>query len=341
MPISIFRPTGKAAFAAIAGICTVLAAAPAEAQLERVTIAIPAVSFAFAGDYIAEDAHLYEQSGLEVKVQFLAGNAGFNALISGAVDFSFSSGTNLDRAAAKGQKMLAIANMNNLPTWSVVLRKEAAEAAHFDPKAPLAERAKLLKGRSMVIDGITSAAHSYLRVIAEAGGVNPDSLTVSALQPQEMLAAFARHKIDGIALGPPWPQTLVHDGDAVIIASGIDGDPTWLSPIGSSTVITRPEFCVQHRPICVKMGHALAAASRFIHEHPQESLTILEQRFPKTDKAVVAASFEVMRRAMPEIPLVEAKALANAERINVEAGFIKPEDQLKTYEDLFTNEFFK
>src|SRR5262245_2317804 len=86
---------------------------PAAAQLEKTSVAIPAVSFAFTADYIAEDAHLYEQNGLDVKIQFLAGNAGFNALISGAVDFSFSSGTNLDRAAAKGQKMLAIANMNN------------------------------------------------------------------------------------------------------------------------------------------------------------------------------------------------------------------------------------
>ncbi len=329
------------AWLSVAALALGAAMAPARAQLERTTVAIPAVSFAFAGDYIAEDAHLYEKNGLEVKVQFLAGNAGFNALISGAVDFSFSSGTNLDRAAAKGQKMLAIANMNNLPTWSVVLRKELVEASGFDPKAPLAERAKLLKGRSIVIDGINSAAHSYLRVIAEAGNVNPDSIIVSALQPQEMLAAFARHQIDGIALGPPWPQTLVHDGTGVVIASGIDGDPAWLSPIGSSTVITRPEFCARHRPVCVKMGHALAAASAFIHEHPQELLAILEKRFPKTDKAVVASSFAVMRKAMPPVPLVEAKALANADRINVEAGFIKREDQLKTYDDLFTNEFIR
>jgi ABC-type nitrate/sulfonate/bicarbonate transport system substrate-binding protein len=315
--------------AGIAALISCVPPGPACAQLEHTTVAIPAVSFAFAGDYIAEGAHLYEKNGLEVKIQFLAGNAGFNALISGAVDFSFSSGTNLDRAAAKGQKMLAIANMNNLATWSVVLRKELAEAQHFDAKAPLAERAKLLKGRTMVIDGINSAAHSYLR------------LTVSALQPQEMLAAFARQKIDGIALGPPWPQTLIAGGDAVVIASGIDGDPPWLAPIGSSTVITRPAFCVEHRSICVKMAHALAAASRFIHEHPQDSRAILEQRFPKTDKAVVAASFQVMQRAMPMVPVVEEKALANADRINVEAGFIKPEDQLKTYEDLFTNEFFK
>ena len=330
---------------ALTGSALVLALAlggTAEAQqLEKTSVAIPAVSFAFTADYVAEDAHLYEQSGLDVKIQFLAGNAGFNALIGGAVDFSFSSGTNLDRAAAKGQKMLAIANMNNLPPWDIIIRKDIADAAHFDPKAPLAERAKVLKGRTIVIDGINSAAHSYLRVIAQAGGVDPDSITVTALQPQEMLGAYARHQVDGISLGPPWPQTIEHDGGAVVIASGINGDPSWLSPIGSATVITRPQFCVDHRSVCEKMGHAMILASNYVHEHPAESLAILEKRFDKTDKAVVAASFEVMRKAMPRPPTVTAEALSNADQINVVAGFIKPEDKLKTYDDLFTNEFLR
>src|ERR1700733_2464863 len=94
------------------------AALPARSEeLTKTTVAIPAVSFAFTADYVAEDAHLYQQSGLDVEIKFLAGNAGFNAMVGGSVDFAMSSGTNLDRAAAKGQKMLAIANPNSLPPW--------------------------------------------------------------------------------------------------------------------------------------------------------------------------------------------------------------------------------
>ena len=324
-------------------VALLLALSPiARAQsLEKTTVAIPAVSFAFTADYVAEDAGLYKQSGLDVEIKFLAGNAGFNAMVSGAVDFAFSSGTNLDRAAARGQKMLAIANMNNLPPWDVVIRKGIADAAHFDPKAPLAERVKVLKGRTLVVDGIGSAAHSFLRVLAMAGGVDPDSITVSALQPQEMLAAYQRGQIDGISLGPPWPQTLEQDGGVVVVASGINGDPAWLTPIGSSTVITRPQFCAEHRSVCEKMGRALSAASRFVHERPEDALAILQKRFPNTTLSVVAASFEVMRKAMPQPPALEAKALSNADRINIEAGFIKPSDQLRTYDDLFTNEYVK
>ena len=319
------------------------AALPVRAEeLTKTTVAIPAVSFAFTADYVAEDAHLYQQSGLDVEIKFLAGNAGFNAMVGGSVDFAMSSGTNLDRAAAKGQKMLAIANPNSLPPWDVVIRKDIADAAHFDPKAPLSERAKVLKGRTIVVDGIGSAAHSFLRIIAKAGGIDPDSITVSALQPQEMLAAYNRKQIDGISLGPPWPQTLAATGGGVaVVASGINGDPDWLSPIGSGTLITRPQFCADHRATCEKMGHAMVLASQFVHEHPDQAIAILKKRFDKTDPAVVEASFEVMRKAMPAPPLIETKALSNGDRINVEAGFIKPEDQLKSYDDLYTNEFLK
>jgi ABC-type nitrate/sulfonate/bicarbonate transport system substrate-binding protein len=330
----------KRGFIAVAVLLAITSGVRAQ-NLEKTTVAIPAVSFAFTADYVAEDAGLYKQNGLDVEIKFLAGNAGFNAMVSGAVDFAFSSGTNLDRAAARGQRMLAIANMNNLPPWDVVIRKSIADAAHFDAKAPLAERVKILKGRTLVVDGIGSAAHSFLRVLAMAGGVDPDSITVSALQPQEMLAAYQRGQIDGISLGPPWPQTLEQDGGVVVVASGINGDPAWLTPIGSSTVITRPQFCAEHRSVCEKMGRALSAASRFVHERPEDALAILQKRFPKTEPPVVAASFEVMRKAMPQPPALEAKALANADRINIEAGFIKPSDQLKTYDDLFTNEYVK
>jgi NitT/TauT family transport system substrate-binding protein len=327
---------------ALAAVVLLALASGARAQtLEKTTIAIPAVSFAFTGDYVAEDAGLYKQNGLDVEIKFLAGNAGFNAMVSGAVDFAFSSGTNLDRAAARGQKMLAIANMNNLPPWDVVIRKSIADAAHFNPEAPLAERVKVLKGRTIVVDGIGSAAHSFLRVLAMAGNVDPDSITVSALQPQEMLAAYQRDHIDGISLGPPWPQTLEQDGGVVVVASGLKGDPAWLTPIGSSTVITRPQFCAEHRSICQKMGRALSAASRFVHERPQEALAILQKRFPNTAQPVVTASFEAMRKAMPPLPSIDAKALENGDRINIEAGFVKPSDRLKTYDDLFTNEYVK
>ena len=325
---------------AIAALAAATAAAsPARAASEQTSLAIPAYVVLFLAEYIAEDQHLWEQQELDVKVQFIAGVGAMNAVIAGSTDFSMSSGGSLTRAASHGQNLLAIANMGNQNGQYIVLRKDIADTVHFDPKAPLAERAKLLKGRTIGIDAVQSVVHSIVRVVAKAGGIDPESVIVAPMQPADTLSAFSRHAIDGFSAGPPWPQQVVTDGSAVIISDGAKGEPKEFSPIGSVMVVTRPQFCVEHRSICVKMGHAMKLAADFIHDHPQESLAILQKRYDKVDSAVLKASYEAVREMTPQPPVPEAAQMANAEGMNIAAGFMKPEDKLKSYDALFSAEF--
>ena len=314
-------------------------ASPACAASEQTSLAIPAYVVLFLAEYVAEDQHLWEQQDLDVKVQFIAGVGAMNAVIAGSTDFSMSSGGSLTRAASHGQTLLAIANMGNQNGQYIVFRKDLADAAHFDPKAPLAERAKLLQGRTIGIDAVQSVVHSIVRVVAKAGGVDPESVTVAPMQPADTLSAFARHAIDGFSAGPPWPQQVVTDGTAVVISDGAKGEPTEFSPIGSVMVVTRPQFCVEHRSICVKMGHAMKLAADFIHDHPHESLAILKKRYDKVDDAVLKASYEAVLEMTPQPPVPNATELANAENMNIAAGFMKAEDRLKSYDALFSAEF--
>jgi NitT/TauT family transport system substrate-binding protein len=325
------------ASAALAAVTA--ASSPARAASEQTSLAIPAYVVLFLAEYIAEDQHLWEQQDLEVKVQFIAGVGAMNAVIAGSTDFSMSSGGSLTRAASHGQNLLAIANMGNQNGQYIVLRKDLADAAHFDPAAPLAERAKLLKDRIIGIDAVQSVVHSIVRVVAKAGGIDPESVTVAPMQPADTLSAFARHAIDGFSIGPPWAQQVVNDGTAVIISDGAKGEPKEFSPIGSVMVVTRPQFCAEHRSICVKMGHAMKLAADFIHDHPQESLAILKKRYDKVDDVVLKASYEAVLEMTPQPPVPEAAQLANAESMNIAAGFMKAEDRLKSYDALFSAEF--
>lgn len=325
---------------AIGGVAALsLAAAPAQAAKEQTTLAIPAYVILFLSEYVAEEQHLFEQQDLDVKVQFIAGVGSINAVIAGSTDFSLSSGGSLTRAASRGQPLLAIANMNNQNGQYIVFRKDLADAAHFDPKAPLAERAKLLKGRTIGIDAIQSVVHSVVRVVAKAGGLDPESVTVAPMQPADTLSAFARHAIDGFAGGPPWAQQVVADGTAVVISDGAFGEPKEFSPIGSVMLLTRPQFCKDHSSICVKIGHAMKLAADFIHDHPTESLAILKKRYDKVDDTVLKASYEAVVEMTPQPPVPNAEALANAEKMNVAAGFMKQEETLKSYDNLFSTEF--
>ncbi len=271
----------------------------------------------------------------------ITGIGSFNAVVAGSADFSVSSAASLTRAAAHGQRMLAIANLIDKPVWVMVVRKEVAEAAHFDPKAPLATRAKILQGKKMAVDGINSIVDGYLHVVAKEGGVDPNSIVVTPMAPAETLAAFSRGAIDGFVNGPPWPQEVLQNGTGVAVASPTTGDPDWIAPNGSGVVVTRPQFCTDHRSICMKMGQGLLQGVKFIHDKPDQALALLQKHFDKVDPAVVARAFKAVVIGTPVPPAMTATVMSNSERMNIEAGLMPASEKLKSYDGLFTDAFVK
>jgi len=56
---------------------------------------------------------------------------------------------------------------------------------------------------------------------------------------------------------------------------------------------------------------------------------------------VLAASADAVIEMTDRPPASSAKAIANGDRMNVDAGFLKRDELLKSYDDLFTNEYLK
>ena len=315
-------------------------AVPARAETDHVLLALPTEGMQFLAYYVAEDLGFFKQEQLEVKHQVLVGVASFNAVVAGSADFAFASGASITRAAAHGQRMLAIAQMNNRPSWDIVIRKDVAEAAHFDPKAPIEQRAKVLQGKIMGTQGINALDHAYLKVVARLGG-DPENMTVSAMAPVDTLAAFSRHAIDGFVSAPPWPQRVEDEGSAVIVASGPKGEPASLLPIASGLIVTRPQLCAEHRSLCEKMGHAMLMAARAAHERPKDVLALLAKRFPSIKPSVLERSQQLLIAGTPMMPAVDPQAIRNGDQLNVDAGFMKQGDMLPSYDGLSTNEYLK
>jgi ABC-type nitrate/sulfonate/bicarbonate transport system substrate-binding protein len=324
-----------------AGVALLLACAtPSRAEMEQAKVAIPSPIIDFAAEYIAED-RFFKDQGLDVTPLPIAGVGAMNAVISGSVEFSFSSGGSLTRAASRGQRLLAIATLNNRVGEFAVIRKDIAEAAHFDATAPIAIRAQILKGHSFGIGGVGSIGDAYLKVVAKAGGVDFKDIVFSALQPPDIIAAMSRKVLDGFSLGSPWAQQVVQDGSAVVIANGVNGDPPGYAPAASALLVTRPQLCAEHRSICVKMGHSMALAADFIHEHPEDSIAILKKHFSTISDAVLVSAFSEVVKMTAQPPVTDAAQLKNGDRMNLDAGFIKPEEMLESYDGLFTTDFVK
>lgn len=321
-----------------------LVAMPLRAQQsdgETITIATPNTSLTFSAGYLAEDLGLWTKRGLKVKKIVISGIGALNAVISGSVDFAEASGSALTRAAAHGQRMLAIAITIDRPFIEIVLRKDLADAAGFDPAQTLAQRGLVLRGRTIAIESINASVHAYLRLVGARSGYSPDDIRIAAMQPNAALAAFATQQIDGFAQSLPWTLIPVQAGSARLIASGPNGDPTDLAPFAHNLVITRPETCERRKAICAAVGGGYAEAIGEIQEHPAEALALMQKRFATLDPKLLAIAFAAMRKVSPSPPVVTKAALENAEIFSIDAELLKPEEKLSSYDGLYTDQFVK
>ena len=316
-----------------------LIAGSAKAQQDEVVMAVPGAAMTFTAGYVAEDLSLFEKQGLKVKSVVIAGIGSTNAVIAGSADFAQISGATITRAAARGQRLVAIASTLNRVTVQLVLRKDFT--AGFDPKASLDKRAQILRGRTIAVDSVNSVLHAYLLLVARRAGVNPDDIRIATMAPTSVLAAYQAKQIDGFSMSMPWPLQPVLEGSATLIASGPDGDPADMIPFAHNLVVAKPETCEKRKAVCGKMGKAFAEAVTYMHEHPEETLALLKKRFASLDNALLAAAFKEILKGTPRPPVVTKADLEHAETYNIDAGLLKPEEKLKSYDGLYTDEYVR
>ena len=112
-------------------------------------------------------------------------------------------------------------------------------------------------------------------------------------------------------------------------------------PFGHNVVVTKPETCEKRKSACSKLGHAFAEAASYMHEHPAESLALLKKRFASFDDKLLSAAFAQILKGTPRPPVVTKADLENAETYNVDAGLLKTEEKLKSYDGLFTSDYVR
>jgi NitT/TauT family transport system substrate-binding protein len=325
-----------------AGGLMALGFAVPQARAEDATIAIPAQNLLFLTQYIAADQHLWEKQGLHTKVVYITGIGATNAVIAGSADFSMASGPTVTRANAKGQKLVALLTAINKSGQSVVIRKEVADAAHFDPKASLAERAKVLKGKKIAVSAVGAIPDAVLRIVAKNGGLGPDDMVVPPMQPPEFMAAMASKSIDGFSNSPPFPEQLIAAGTGVLVSDARLGEPTEFDPVSSSLLLARGDFCATHQSTCEKMVHALYQATQIIRNDSATSLAVEKAHFGTSyDDKVLQAAYETVKAMTPDKPITTAQMLENGDNMNVAAGFLKAEDKLPDYKPLIDNSYVK
>ncbi|HEY1507138.1 MAG TPA: ABC transporter substrate-binding protein, partial [Stellaceae bacterium] len=224
---------------------------------------------------------------------------------------------------------------------SIVIRKDIAEAAHFDPSAPIAERGKVLKGRTIAIGGVGAIPDIVLKVVAKDAGIAPSEVIAPPMQPPEFMAAFAAKKIDGFSNSPPFVEQVVSDGTGVLVSDSSKGEPKEFAPVSAALLMTRGDFCAGHKIICEKMVHGVYEATQIIRNDPQTSLAVMKAHFGTYSDKVLQAAYETVKAMTADKPITTPQDLENGDNMNAAAGFLKPEDKLPDYKPLIDNSYVK
>ncbi len=326
-----------AAFAVLVGLIPTAG----YAQDIEILMALPAPTLTFSSAFIAEDAGFYKKEGLKVSHRILVGVASPNAVIAGSADFTIGTGPVFLRAAAAGQRMLAIANLIDKPLVELVLRKDVADAAGITDATPLAERAKALKGKTIAIQGVGSIVHAWERFVASRGGLDIEKdVRIAPMDPPPMLASMETKAIDGFATSLPFTTEAVVKGKAIMLASGASAAPELL-PFAYGLIYTRSDMCTKTREKCERVVRALATANRFILEKPDEALELLKKRFDKMDQQVLAAAWKTVAAAHAKDIRVTVPGLDHSQEVSLAAKLLDPKDTLKSFDGLHSNEFVR
>src|SRR4029079_19754490 len=328
---------------AAAALALTLSAPLAHAQEIEVIMALPAPTLTFSSAFIAEAAGFYKQAGLKVTHRNLVGVASVNAVIAGSADFTIGTGPVYLRAAAHGQTLPDILNLIDRPLVEMVMRKDVADAAGITEKSPFADRAKALKGKTIGIQGVGSIVHAWQRLVTARAGLDIEKdVRIAPMDPPAMLPAMENKAIDGYATSLPFTTQAVTKGAAIMLASGVTDAPD-LIPFAYGLVQTKPETCAQQRDKCVKITQALKNANMMIINKPDEALALLKKmpNFANMDPDLLAAAFKTVVQAHAKDRRVPVAGLENSQKVSLEAKLLKPEDALKSYDGLATDEFAK
>jgi ABC-type nitrate/sulfonate/bicarbonate transport system substrate-binding protein len=317
-------------------------AGPAQADDLNLTLALPSPTLTFSSAFIAEDAGFFKKEGLKVSLPVIVGVGSANAVIAGSADFTIGTGPVFLRAAARGQRMLAIANLIDRPLVELVLRKDVAAAAGISDKTPLPERARALKGKTIAIQGVNSIIHAWERLVAHRGGLDVEKdVRIAPMDPPGMPPALITKQVDGYATSLPYTTQAVVEGQAIMLASGLRDAPDLL-PFGYGLLYTKPDTCAKSRDKCARVFRALANANRMIRDKPAEALALLKKtRFSKMNQTVLDAAWKDVSAAHAKDLRITLAQLDHSQKVSLEARLLEPRDELKSFDGLFTDEFVK
>lgn len=260
-----------------------------EKKLSHLTISYPSISGAQAVLWIAKEANIFQDNGLDVDLVYIGGGPrSMAALLSGQLQVIGTGGNSLIAANLQGAKdAVLIATTYNTLVFSLMTRANLKEP-------------KDLKGKTFGVTGLGSLSDFTLRSLLRRWALDPARDVV--IRPMggypEILTGLQSGMLDGGVFSPPAnlnAQALGYREFADAGSSGIE--------YASTCYGTTRRFIREHRDTVAQFMRALTAAIHRFKTDKAGALRIMQQYTKNRDSKVLEETYRVYAlQYLPKAP---------------------------------------
>jgi NitT/TauT family transport system substrate-binding protein len=248
--------------------------------------------------FVGIDRGIFRKNGVEVTYQELeSGALSPAAILSGQAHVTSDEILTIAPLAKQGREFMMVYNLMDRMTMNLVVRNDALKKAGYDPKAPVKDRAKVLKGLTIGITRPGAPTDTYSRYFMIKAGLDPkrDATLVQIGGGGALNAAFRSGRIDAFMLSPPFPQVAEREGFGKIIIDSAGGEVPELTGMSYIVLFTSKAFAEKNRPAVSAYVKSTQESLQWIRGNREEALKLLGAKwFKDTNPETLSLSFDAL-----------------------------------------------
>ena len=289
------------------------------ASVANITIAQAGDFFLYAPLYVALDAGIFSEEGINVSLTTTGGDdKTWASVISGSAQFGVADPTFVAVSTERGQPGRVVASIvNGVPFWGVTFRKDIKEI-----KTP-----RDLDGYSVATFPSPSTAYTLQSAMFKSGNIEP-KIVQGAFGTLLNILEAKRADI-ALELEPNVSVAVGRGAHVVYSMSNVYGD------FAITGLTTTPEQIRDHPDIVRRVVWSLTQAMRLIRNDRPKALTLLTKRFPEIKAEVAAQALDrvVADGIIPKDAITTESAWTKAIKLRVDAGDVKSTGRFLNYVD--------
>lgn len=276
-----------------------------------------------AGDYaplfIAQEEGFFEEEGLDVTIETIAGGAvGVTQLVSGELDFSSATWANVLTAVSQGLELQVVREGTDSS-------KEGINGIIVQEGSGI-ESVEDLRGKTVSVNTLQSATELQVRDCFDSAGLGPDDYELVEVPFPEVGAAVSQGRIAAGLVPEPFVTIGKEQGLVSILAPSVCNDDQENSPLINWVTSTR--FAEENPEAVAAFVRAMDKATELALDDPQVVVDILPTittLTPELAAAITQPSF--VRDGAPDLEGAELTM-----ELMVEWGLLEePLDDLSQY----------